>query len=271
MPHLDGDRDHHHRVQLSHEVLDVVGHVPSQRVERPMDNIMRVIKPRTPATGKVNARSDARGAAAPRVKRPRRTAEDSDTRIELLDAAESLLLEEGYAAVTSRQVGERAGTNAALIHYYFGSMDGLFVELFRRGAERGLERQANALHSPQPLWALWDVLHDHINNVRTVEFFALAHHRRVVQAEVVEYSARYRQMQLEVLSRILEGYGIDVEAWPPVTIILMMGSISLLLLIEKGFGFEMGHTEMIAVVERHIRELEGDRWTDHPALARRAT
>jgi AcrR family transcriptional regulator len=158
-----------------------------------------------------------------------------------------------------------------LIHYYFESMDGLFVELFRRGAERGLERQAAALQSPQPLWALWDVLHDHINNVRTVEFFALAHHRPLIQAEVVEYSRKYREVQLEVLSTVLAGYGVDVDTWPPVTIILMMGSISLLLLIEQGFGFDVGHAEMIALVEREIRALEGDRWTGHPALARRSS
>lgn len=194
---------------------------------------------------------------------------ETPTRSALLDAAETLLLEEGYAAVTSRRVGDRAGANSALIHYYFDSMDGLFIELFRRGAERGLERQAVALQSPQPLWALWDVLRDHINNVRTVEFFALAHHRPIVQAEVVEYSTRYRQQQLDVLTTVLAGYGLDIADWPPVAAILMMGSISLLLLIEKGFGFEMGHAEMIAVVEREIRALEGDRWTGHPALAAR--
>jgi AcrR family transcriptional regulator len=200
----------------------------------------------------------------------RRRTDDSSTRAALLDAAEALLLEEGYASVTSRRVGERAGANAALVYYYFDSMDGLFVELFRRGAERGLDRQADALRSPQPLWALWDVLNDHINNVRTVEFFALANHRKKIQAEIVEYSARYRQMQLDVLSRVLEGYGLDLERWPPVTLILAMGSVSLLLLVEKGLGFDMGHAEMIAAVEREIRELEGDRWTGHPALARRA-
>jgi AcrR family transcriptional regulator len=192
-----------------------------------------------------------------------------DTRESLLDAAEALLVEEGYASVTSRRVAERAGTNAALVYYYFDSMDGLFVELFRRNAERGLERQAAALMSPQPLWALWDVLNDHMNNVRTVEFFALANHRKAIQAEIVDYSARYREMQLDVLARVLEGYGLDVETWPPVTLILTLGSLSLLLLIERGFGFEMGHAEMIRAVERQIAELEGERWTDHPALAKR--
>ena len=195
----------------------------------------------------------------------------ADTRSALLDAAEALLVEEGYAAVTSRRVGERAGANSALIHYYFESMDGLFVELFRRGAERGLERQAAALQSPQPLWALWDGLRDHIDNVRTVEFFALAHHRPAVRAEVVEYSARYREQQLDVLGDVLAGYGVDVESWPPVALILLMGSVSLLLLIEKGMGFDHGHAEMTAVVEREIRALEGDRWTEHPALAHRTS
>jgi AcrR family transcriptional regulator len=224
-----------------------------------MHTIERVIKPREAEAGK--------RARSPRS--ARRGADQADTRSALLDAAESLLLEEGYASVTSRRVGERAGANSALIHYYFESMDGLFVELFRRGAERGLERQAAALQSPQPLWALWDVLHDHINNVRTVEFFALAHHRPVVQAEVVEFSARYRRQQLDILTNVLAGYGLDVDTWPPVTVILLMGSVSLLLLIEKGMGFDLGHADMIGVVEREIRALEGDRWTEHPALAHR--
>jgi AcrR family transcriptional regulator len=217
------------------------------------------------------AKNTGRKRTAPpsTARTPRRNADETTTRTALLDAAEMLLLEEGYAAVTSRRVGERAGANAALVHYYFESMDGLFVELFRRGAERGLERQAAALQSAQPLWALWDVLHDHINNVRTVEFFALAHHRPAIEAEVVEYSAKYRQQQLDILTEVLAGYGVDIETWPPVTLILMMGSLSLLLLIEKSFGFDAGHAETIAVVERQIGALEGDRWTEHPALARR--
>lgn len=201
----------------------------------------------------------------------RSSTDDSNTRTALLDAAESLMLEEGYAAVTSRRVAERAGANAALVYYYFDTMDGLFVELFRRGAERGLERQAAALNSPQPLWALWEVLHDHINSVRTVEFFALANHRKAIRSEIVNYSAQYRQMQLDILSRVLEAYGLDVDTWPPVTLILTMGSLSLLQLIEQEFGFDMGHDEMIKVVERQIRELEGERFTDHPALAYRRT
>ncbi|HEY6427499.1 MAG TPA: helix-turn-helix domain-containing protein, partial [Acidimicrobiales bacterium] len=74
-------------------------------------------------------------------------AETSKTRTVLLDAAEKLMLEEGYAAVTSRRVAAAAGLKPQLVHYYFRTMDDLFLALFRRRAEQGLERQARAFDS----------------------------------------------------------------------------------------------------------------------------
>ena len=66
--------------------------------------------------------------------------EHSKSRAQLLDAAEQLLVEEGYAAVTSRRVAAKAGLKPQLVHYYFRTMDDLFVEVFRRGAEANLAR-----------------------------------------------------------------------------------------------------------------------------------
>lgn len=57
------------------------------------------------------------------------------------------MLEDGYAAVTSRKIASRAGLPNA-IHYYFEDMDDLFVELFRRGAARSLARRRR--RSPRP-------------------------------------------------------------------------------------------------------------------------
>ena len=87
-------------------------------------------------------------------------AETSKTRVVLLDAAEKLMLEEGYAAVSSRRVAARAGLKPQLVHYYFRTMDDLFLALFRRRAEQAQERQGRALSSDQPLWSLWDLQRD---------------------------------------------------------------------------------------------------------------
>ena len=50
----------------------------------------------------------------------------------MLDAAETILCEEGYAALTSRRVAEHVGAKQRLVYYYFRTMDELAVETFRR-------------------------------------------------------------------------------------------------------------------------------------------
>ena len=50
------------------------------------------------------------------VSTARSTAEEA-----LLDAAERLLVEVGYAGITTRRLAEEAGVNHGLVHYYFGS------------------------------------------------------------------------------------------------------------------------------------------------------
>jgi AcrR family transcriptional regulator len=185
--------------------------------------------------------------------------EDSSTSSALLDATEQIMLEEGYAAVSSRRIASRAGVTAALVHYYFGTMDELFIAVFRRIAERSLLRQARVLSSSQPLWGLWESTRDQINTALLMEFNALANHHKAVQAEIAIYSKKFRRMQIEIVSTVLERYGIDPTAWPPATIILLMTGISRFMMIEEAFNVDIGHAETIAVVERHIRELEGDR------------
>ena len=109
------------------------------------------------------------------------------------------MLEEGYAAVTSRKIANRAGLPNA-IHYYFEDMDDLFIELFRRGAARSLARQEEALASPQPLWAFWDLLMDRSNGDLTTEFIALANHRKAIRSEIAESSRTFRRAQLAALN-----------------------------------------------------------------------
>jgi len=189
----------------------------------------------------------------------RNGAEDSVARTAILDAAEQLMLEEGYGAVTSRRVAMRAGVHAALIYYYFGPMDGLFVAVFRRRAEWMLERHAEALSSEQPLWALWDVLRDK-NGALHLEFLALGNHRKAVGAEISSYAKKFRHMHLESLSTALGGYGVDGKSWPPVAVVVFLSSIARFLLMEQeAYDLDLGHAEAIEIVERHIRELEGER------------
>src|SRR4029077_16589163 len=82
-------------------------------------------------------------------------ATDSKTRAQLVDAAEQLLLDEGYAAVTSRRVAAKAGRKPQLVHYYFRTMDDLFLEVYRRRADENLARLEKAVAEDGSLRALW--------------------------------------------------------------------------------------------------------------------
>jgi AcrR family transcriptional regulator len=117
---------------------------------------------------------------------------DAKNRSVLLDAAEQLMLEEGYAAVSARRVAAQAGLKHQLVHYYFRTMDDLLLDVFRRRAEVGLERQAKALASDQPLRALWEYSTDPAGTVLTMEFAGLANHRKAVRAEIARYAEKFR-------------------------------------------------------------------------------
>jgi AcrR family transcriptional regulator len=187
-------------------------------------------------------------------------AETSKTRGLLLDAAEKLMLEEGYAAVTSRRLAARAGLKPQLVHYYFRTMDDLFLALFRRRADQGLERHARAVTSEQPLWSLWDLSRDPRGTALTMEFTALANHRKAIQAELLASAERYRAGMLEGFRSVLSRYDIDQTAYPPMVCAVLMTSVSTFLVIEEAMlGMSTGHEETVAFVEDLIRRVEGDR------------
>ena len=185
-------------------------------------------------------------------------APDAKNRVVLLDAAERLMLEEGYAAVTSRRVADKAGLKPQLVHYYFRTMEDLFLAVFRRRADEGLEAQALALKSPQPLWALWRYSTDPRTTTFTTEFMALANHRKVLRAEFARFGERFRAEQRKGLSDVLQRYGVDASEVQPVVWAVLATSLSWVLVMEQALGMSGGHAETLTFVEGYLRQLEGE-------------
>lgn len=61
-------------------------------------------------------------------------------RIQTLEAAEALVLEQGHEATTMRLVADRVGVTEAALYYHFSSKDVLLVELLRFRDERSRVR-----------------------------------------------------------------------------------------------------------------------------------
>src|SRR4029450_10602282 len=73
----------------------------------------------------------------------------------LLDAAERLLVEQGHAVITTRSLAERAGVNHGLVHYYFGSMEEVMVQVLERFTARLIERQRAMYASERSFLEKW--------------------------------------------------------------------------------------------------------------------
>ncbi|MET0675214.1 MAG: TetR/AcrR family transcriptional regulator [Bradyrhizobium sp.] len=74
-------------------------------------------------------------SSAPAAKRPGRPeGGNGKMRADILDAAEMIFANQGYAGTTLREISQHAGITQALITYYFGSKFGLFSETFLRRA-----------------------------------------------------------------------------------------------------------------------------------------
>jgi AcrR family transcriptional regulator len=182
---------------------------------------------------------------------------DSKTRAQLVDAAERLLLEEGYAAVTSRKVAARAGLKPQLVHYYFRTMDDLYLEVFRRRADANLARAERVIAEDGSLHALWALSADPRGAAFTTEFAALANHRKAIRTEIARYAERFRAAQLGALETALEAAGLDKRQLPPIAILLLMTGLGQILGLEQSLGITTGHKETLAFIEQSVARLEG--------------
>jgi AcrR family transcriptional regulator len=184
-------------------------------------------------------------------------AESSATRAALVAAAQKLIMDEGYAAVTSRRVASVAGLKPQLVHYYFRSMDDLLLEVLRLSFEQAVELLEDMLNTDQPLRALWAFSSDPRGIGFTSEFHALAARNETIRAELARCGETLREMQTQAIIRYFEQRGVKPRM-PPVLVTVLTVSLANVLVRERELGMSMGHAEADALVEQCLRGFEED-------------
>ena len=187
-------------------------------------------------------------------RRPRAATPEKRRRI--LDAAELIMLRDGYASVTSRRLEAETGLK---VHYHYGTLDELFIALVRRRGEGNVARLADALGSPEPLQAWWRLASDRRGSRLLVEITAAANHRPALQAEVAEFAREARRLQIEALDTILEEYGIDREEFPPALVAATMQGLAFAMAYDQVAGFDTAQDEASMAMERFLNRLEAGR------------
>ena len=182
-------------------------------------------------------------------------AESSATRALILEAADKLIREEGYASVSTRRVASRAGLKPSLVHYYFPTTDDLLVAMSRRGAEESDRMIEEALQSVDPVRALWRFLTDPSRIAMALEFMALANHREAVRLHMAEHCEAMREREVAAFTRLLGERLAGPDGCPPAGLSVVLAGIGRALVMEGGLGVTAGHEEARAFVERWLDRL----------------
>lgn len=180
---------------------------------------------------------------------------DTGARHRLIEATAKIMRDEGYAAATSRRVAAEAGVKQALVYYYFPTMDDLFVEVLRAGAEVSLERMREALTDDDPLHTLWTMNSDARLTGLNAEFMALANHRKAIRAELKSYAERVRDIETAAVTVALRARGVDLEQYPPVAVSMLIAQVARSLCNESAVGVTLGHEELRRFMDHQLSML----------------
>lgn len=74
--------------------------------------------------------------------------EKTDKKTEILVAARKLFAEFGFEGTSTRQIAKESGANMAMINYYFGSKEGVFLEIMEDKIS-GFKTQLNQINDEQ--------------------------------------------------------------------------------------------------------------------------
>jgi AcrR family transcriptional regulator len=184
--------------------------------------------------------------------------EDSATSAALMDAVESVMREEGYAAVSARCVARRAGLKYQILFYYFETMDDLLLATYRRRTHTILRRTEEALQSVRPLHAFWKAWSDPFDAALSLEYIALSNHNRLVRTETIEFGERIRRVVADKLAQRLREASPDPTVFTPFGIIVAISMIGNILGFESALGISGGHQETEKIVEWCLRQIEPD-------------
>ena len=190
----------------------------------------------------------------------------------LLDAAEKLLVEVGYAAITTRKVAERAGVNHGLVHYYFGSMEDLLLRVVERFTDALIERQKLMYAAPTPFIDKWRQAMDYLDadaqagyHKVWLEMQAIGWNDQAVRDRLQHVHQQWIDVVTPAFERGLVELGVDRRRFPVKAVVSLVVTFNQGIMLERLSGVDSGHRELLRMVDRMLERLwEGQTHASSP-------
>lgn len=194
--------------------------------------------------------------------RPSPSSPRNETAEAFLDAAERLLVEVGHAGITTRRLAAEAGANQGLVHYYFGSIDELFVQVLERFTDRLVARQRGMYGSDAPFIERWrtawrfqeEDLEAGYSKI-WMELQALSWSHPGLRPRIARVNAEWRAVLRDAYGRAAEEYGL-VGEFPVEALVAMTMTFAQGFALERLEGIDEGHDALLDWIERWLVSLE---------------
>jgi AcrR family transcriptional regulator len=180
-----------------------------------------------------------------------------------LDAAERLLIEVGYAGITTRRLASEAGLNQGLVHYYFGSLDEVLLQALERFTERLIERQRAMYQTDLRFIEKWRTAMEYLESDLGagypkiwLELQALGWNRPEIRERVARVNAEWRELLTEAFAEAATEYGLEPEAYPVDALVSLVMTFNQGIELERLSGITHGHGELLAWIDGWLRSLE---------------
>jgi AcrR family transcriptional regulator len=187
----------------------------------------------------------------------------------LMDAAERLLFEDGYAGVTTRRVAQAAGVKHGLVHYYFGSMEELLTQTLERLAERLAEPLEEHYANPDLTFPeKWRIVAQNWIEQPTsrfpkilLELSAMSWNNPELRQRISAVYARFRAILERYFGEAMRAYGLDESQFPLKVVAAAAGTFQLGVIVEGLSQFHEGHEELLIWVQSRLDSLEAAKTT----------
>jgi AcrR family transcriptional regulator len=177
----------------------------------------------------------------------------------LLDAAEAMLVDVGYAAITTRRLAERAGVNHGLVHYYFGSMEDLLLRVVERFTDQLIERQQTMYAADVPFIEKWRQAMRYLDEDAEsgyqkvwLEMQAMAWNNEAIRDRVQKVHQRWLDVLSPAFDRGLVELGVDRRRFPTKAVVSLVVTFNQGVMLEKLTGFDSGHRDLLRMVDRTL-------------------
>ena len=192
------------------------------------------------------------------------TSARAETEDAFMDAAERLLIAVGYSGISTRRLAEEAGANHGLVHYYFGSMENLFVRVLERFTERLIVRQREMYERTDiPGVEKWRTAMGYLESDLAagypkiwLELQALGWNRPDIAERVSQVNGEWRAVLTDAFDQMMDEYGIDRERFPLAAVVSLVMTFNEGIMVERLSGISTGHSDLMEMVGRWLESLE---------------